>query len=350
MTENTSRLRAFTAALRAGRAQTIGFIGGSITQGSLSSAPAYSYAGRVFSHLKKRCPQAALSCVNAGIGATNSYFGAARAGADLLAARPNLVIIDFSVNDKDTPFFTQTFEGLVRKIFNAPSSPALLVLGNVFYDTGRSAEAAHRQVTDYYHLPYLSLKERVYRNILNGKYRLEDITPDGLHPNDFGHGLVAAEIINFFENEAFPASEPFKSVPLTPNAYENAAYLNRHTLHPVSSSFTEDTRSKADVRDVFKDGWFSGPGGHIAFETEAAHIGVLYRKSVCRPACRAELTIDDHAPILLDGNFEKDWGDCPYLQPVMQAKTRKKRRIALRVLEDTAALQTPFYLAGLVVS
>ncbi len=32
-----------------------------------------------------------------------------------------------------------------------------------------------------------------------GKYTQEQLTPDGLHPNSFGQGLVAQQLINYLE-------------------------------------------------------------------------------------------------------------------------------------------------------
>lgn len=65
-----------------GERVTIGFLGGSITQGSLSSKQENCYASRVFSWWSEHFPQVQL--INAGIGGTTSQFGAARVEGDLL--------------------------------------------------------------------------------------------------------------------------------------------------------------------------------------------------------------------------------------------------------------------------
>lgn len=52
---------------------------------------------------------------------------------------------------------------------------------------------------DWYHLPHVSIKDTVYQKMRNGEYTVEELTPDGLHPNDKGHGLVAEEIIRLLE-------------------------------------------------------------------------------------------------------------------------------------------------------
>ena len=88
----------------------IGFIGGSITQGSLSTTPQTCYAYRVYTWWKETFPQAEFAYCNAGIGGTTSEFGVARVGTDLLAERPDFVIVEFSVNDESTEHFKETYE------------------------------------------------------------------------------------------------------------------------------------------------------------------------------------------------------------------------------------------------
>ena len=59
-------------------------------------------------------PEAEFTCVNAGIGGTTSHFGAARAEEDLLYARPDVVFVEFSVNDDDEAHFKECYEGLPK--------------------------------------------------------------------------------------------------------------------------------------------------------------------------------------------------------------------------------------------
>lgn len=73
-----------------GESLVIGFLGGSITQGSLSSTPKTCYAYLVYEWWKKSFPNAAFSFVNGGIGGTTSHYGGARAWKDVLCYRPIL--------------------------------------------------------------------------------------------------------------------------------------------------------------------------------------------------------------------------------------------------------------------
>ncbi|MDE5597723.1 MAG: SGNH/GDSL hydrolase family protein, partial [Lachnospiraceae bacterium] len=83
-----------------GEELTIGFLGGSITQGSVATTPEKTYAYRVFTWWEKTFPNAKFNYVNGGIGGTTSHYGVSRAVTDLLMYQPDFVVMDFSVNDE----------------------------------------------------------------------------------------------------------------------------------------------------------------------------------------------------------------------------------------------------------
>ena len=106
------------------------------------------------------------------------------------------------------------------------SEPAVVLLNNVYYDTGINAQEQHVAVGDWYHVTHVSIKDTLYQEMKVGVYTREELTPDGLHPNDKGHGLVVAEIIKFLEKVKEDTKTDFP-VPLTGNAYEHAQRQRR---------------------------------------------------------------------------------------------------------------------------
>ena len=176
-----------------GKELTLAFFGGSITQGSLATAPENTYAYRVFHWWQEHFPKARFHYVNGGIGGTTSHFGVSRVVEDLLMYEPDFVVVYFSVNDdeKQPEFFSETYEGILRRILSWPSRPGVIVLNNVFYDTGINCQDFHNRIADHYGIPHVSIRDSIYQRIRNGELSREELTPDGLHPNDKGHGLVA---------------------------------------------------------------------------------------------------------------------------------------------------------------
>lgn len=123
-TSNFARLKELLRRAAAGQELTIAFLGGSITQGSLSTQPGNAYAFRVYQWFVDTFPQSKFHYVNGGIGGTSSHYGVARAVTDVLMYQPDFVAVDFSVNDLKVPFRQETYEGVVRKLLTWPSHPA----------------------------------------------------------------------------------------------------------------------------------------------------------------------------------------------------------------------------------
>lgn len=353
-----------------GESLVIGFLGGSITQGSLSSTPKTCYAYLVYEWWKKSFPNAAFSFVNGGIGGTTSHYGGARAWKDVLCYRPDIVTVDFSVNDDANEFFEETYEGMLRRLLAAPSAPAVVVLNNAFYDTGKNAQDYHNRIADHYGIPHVSIKDTVYPDVESGKIVRADITPDNLHPNDKGHRLVADEICKLLDSIKAEMEEETivgeniegKSIkteasvllpaPLTENAYEHSRLIQIQDNEAILDGFLVDPIEKKGMLDIFKNGWTAAhTNDKISFEIECSCLAVQYRKSVQQPVPKAKAVIDGdeaHA-VILDGNFTEDWGDCLYLEPLLHHAEKKVHRIEITVT-DAKDIVRPFYLVALIVS
>ena len=365
-----TRLKNLVKRAANGESLVIGFLGGSITQGSLSSTPKNCYAYLVYEWWKKSFPNAAFSFVNGGIGGTTSHYGGARAWKDVLCYRPDIVTVDFSVNDDANEFFEETYEGTLRRLLAAPSAPAVVVLNNVFYDTGKNAQDYHNRIADHYGIPHVSINDTVYPDVESGKIVRADITPDNLHPNDKGHRLVADEICKLLDSikaeveEETIAGENIEGkstkteasvllpAPLTENAYEHSRLIQIQDNEAILDGFLVDPIEKKGMLDIFKNGWTAAhTNDKISFEIECSCLAVQYRKSVQQPVPKAKAVIDGdeaHA-VILDGNFTEDWGDCLYLEPLLHHAEKKVHRIEITIT-DAKDIVRPFYLVSLIVS
>ena len=363
--DNITRLKNLMKRAANGESLVIGFLGGSITQGSLSSTPETCYAYLVYEWWKKSFPNATFSFVNGGIGGTTSHYGGARAWKDVLCYRPDIVTVDFSVNDDANEFFEETYEGTLRRLLMAPSVPAVVVLNNVFYDTGKNAQDYHNRIADHYGIPHVSIKDTIFPDVESGKIVRADITPDNLHPNDKGHRLVADEICKLLdsikeelenENIEDKSMKTEESIllpaPLTENAYEHSRLIQIQDNEAILDGFLVDPIEKKGMLDIFKNGWTAAhTNDKISFEIECSCLAVQYRKSVQQPVPKAKAVIDGdeaHA-VILDGNFTEDWGDCLYLEPLLHHAEKKVHRIEITVT-DAKDIVRPFYLVSLIVS
>lgn len=340
---------------------TTGFLGGSITQGSLSSTPQTCYAYLVYEWWKKKFPESEITFVNAGIGGTTSQFGVSRVKEHLLSYQPDFVLIEFAVNDENTEFFEETYEGLVRTTLSDACRPAVMLMNNVRYDDGLNAEEMHLKVAKAYALPMVSMKETIWPEIESGRIKNREITPDDLHPNDAGHALVAKVIITFLEkiyedrnNEEEAAfAEGTLPAPITENAYEHSVRYQNHNSEPVLAGFVADLEPQDNILEIFRRGWTgSHVGDKITFEIEGTGIAVQYRKSVKQPTPIAKVTVDgrEDTAMVLDGNFKETWGDCLYIDTVTRHMEPGIHKVEIEIVEATEQDAVPFYLVSVIGS
>lgn len=361
---NLARLKKVMQRAAAGDTLRVGFLGGSITQGSLSTKPELCYAYHVYEWWKKSFPASEFVYINAGIGGTTSQFGVARADSDLLEKEPDVVIVEFSVNDEPTEHFMETYEGLVRKIYASKTKPAVLLVHNVFYHNGANAQLMHGRIARHYNLPSVSMQSTIYQEVVAGRIENRDITPDDLHPNDLGHKMVASVITYFLEQvrlesekEDAKASEEVADTefpaPLTENAYEDSYRLQNDNSTPKLGGFVADNEVQQGITDCFKKGWMATQtGDSIIFRVTGTGVAVQYRKSVKKPAPVAEVVVDDdtaHA-LRLDANFEETWGDKLELDTILEHGENKEHKVEIRLVETHSDDVVPFYLVSVIGS
>ena len=132
--DNTALAAAMKKA-EAGEPVTIAVLGGSITQGTISSGAKDSqlktkncYAEIFFAWWRETFPNSKVTVVNAGIGATDSYLGVHRVQEDVLDFHPDVVLIEYSVNDAGTNTYKNTYDNLVYKVATSEDAPAVLLL------------------------------------------------------------------------------------------------------------------------------------------------------------------------------------------------------------------------------
>lgn len=360
---NYSRLKNCMRRAEKGKTLSVGFFGGSITQGCAASEHEKSYAYRVFDWWRHAFPKAEFSYINGGIGGTDSHFGVSRVWQDFLMYQPDVAVLDFSVNDvandngRNEAFFQETYEGLVRRILTSKTTPAVLVLNNVDYSMGTNVQQCHNEISAWYGIPHVSMKDTLYEQMKAGCYTQKELTADGLHPNDKGHGLVAAEIISLLEEirqHMWEEEEEYvMPEPMTANAYEHARRITIRETSPRLDGFQIDTDEKTGRLDLFKNGWIGRKAqDRILFEEEASCIAIQYRKSVAGPALRASVKLDGDASHtwILDGNFEEDWGDSAQTAVILHHGEKKKHRIEVEILDDQLHDAVPFYLISLILA
>ena len=337
---------------------TVAMLGGSITQGSLSSTPKTCYAYHVYEWWVNQFKDSKITYVNAGIGGTTSQFGVARVESDLLKYNADFVIVEYSVNDVENNLFEETYESLVRKILTYPNEPGVLIVNNVQYNDGVNAQRIHNEIGEYYNLPMVSMKNSIYREVEAGQIKKEEITPDDLHPNDVGHKLIGDIINNMLDNiyEKTVEKEIADTYTIPKDTLTNNRYIDSLRLQNKNATFSVngfhiDQEEQKVITDIFKNGWTGkSVGDSIHFDIEGSLISVQYRKSVKRTAPIAKAVIDNDTEnaMILDGNFEETWGDCLYLQDILINGDKGKHTLDITIIQADENSDIDFYLVSVI--
>lgn len=238
------------------RALRVGYFGGSITEGAGASKPAEtSWRARTTAYLRKTYPDTQITEINAAIGGTGSDLGAFRIGDDLLSKKPDLVFVEFAVNDGTAAEETalRSIEGIVRRIRrDAPRADIVFVYTTSKalappYEKGELPAAVryHQRVADHYRIPWVNVGEALAREVREkhgGDWQA--LTTDGVHPNDTGYERYAATVTAFLEARRKDQTEapPALPAPLTAAPLENGSLVDAWSL-PESPGWTREAQS-----------------------------------------------------------------------------------------------------------
>ena len=264
-TGDLGRLARVFAKAHRGEPIKLGVIGGSITVGAMASSPASSYSGLLLAWWRERFPKCEIDLINAGVGGTGSMYGALRAGRDLLSGRPNLVVIEFAVNDIWTD--GEAYEGLVRQILAQPNRPAVILLF-MMWERGGNDQEMQAKVGMHYNLPMVSFRDAMWPEMAAGRLKWSDYIVDTVHPNDAGHAAAACFLtamcetgMNAATTRTFNTADPLPR-PLHSDAFQQVGWRDPIDLVPVENEGWRQT-----VDDENKPVWLgTARAGRISFD------------------------------------------------------------------------------------
>lgn len=291
-------------------------IGGSITQGAAASKPAFRWADQAVAGWRRAFPNAEIDYVNCGIGATGSELAAYYLSRDILPKKPDVVFIEFSVNDARTRDRAESMEGVVRQLLSAPGDIAVLMLG-MMNEVGDNAQAWHGQVARHYQIPYISYRDALASEMNAGRIAWTDLSPDTIHPNDVGHAYAAALVNRFLSARctAFlaakraPAPVPPLPAPCFSDTFAHGAFLELTQVKIL------ENRGFTPCREIY---WGQGlacsnAASRLVFEVDGATVGLVYRLGK-KPHGIARVKIDGRVVVeRLDGFRDQWWWYTPSL-------------------------------------
>lgn len=263
-TGTNGRLERVLSKLENGEKVSIAFIGGSVTEGAGAAKITDSYADRVITYLKDTYKEAEITYVNAGLGGTPSALGVMRYERDVLQElekTPDLVFVEFAVNDYQEPTNGRAYESLVRRILEENEETAVALIFAVFQSKWNMQDT-YIPIGEYYGLPMVSIKDAV--NLAYEKEKLTDkeYFSDEYHPTSYGHKIMA-DCIDYMLEEAAKKEKATKIAVLPEGAKLG---LDFQSITLLTANDTKGVRvEKGDFCNTDTQVHMFGRKGQIAF-------------------------------------------------------------------------------------
>jgi hypothetical protein len=297
----------------------IGYFGGSITAQS-------GWRPKTLAHFQKSYPQAKISEINAAIGGTGSDLGVFRLKQDMLDHQPDLLFVEFAVNDggAEPQKIFQCMEGIVRQTWRSlPQCDICFVytitealVPPMLEGKFQRSASAMEKIADHYGIPSIHMGMEVAALAKAGKLLwkaklpktpeekqvLGDqfvFAPDSVHPHpETGHELYLQAIIRSWTPITSASKSPADhvlSAPFVANHYEMAK------LVPIQeATLSAGFRALDPITDEFGKRWAkrmtslhqgSQAGETISFQFKGTRCAIY---DIIGPDCgQITLTLDD---------------------------------------------------------
>ena len=199
-TGNNYRLKTALEKIKKGEKVTLAALGGSVTEGAGPEKFTDGYAFQFFRALKAAyAPGNGENVVfdGAGLSGTPSQLGIVRYKqdvVDVLGGNPDILIIEFAVNDAGDDFSARGFEALVRDALSASPETAVIALYSAA--TYGNTAAQKKPIANYYQIPQVDILPVVKKAISSGKVKEKDYYTDNVHPTKDGHQFMSDSLMN----------------------------------------------------------------------------------------------------------------------------------------------------------
>ena len=358
-----ARLKKVIDKARSGEDVYIATIGGSITEGAGTSVYENCYAAlfaSTFASTFGKDGGANVHFINAGLSGTPSTLGVIRYQRDVITKNdghlPDLLVIEFAVNDADDPTNGATYEGLVRRALQAENEPAVILLFSVFKSRWNLQDRL-KPIGTYYSLPMVSIKDAVVPR-LGKKFSDQSYFADEYHPTGFGHKIMSACLMYLCETVDAQEAEqdvPFATQPLLGSEFDNVLMVEADTpgvtidAGGFSARDTAVFSTKFESVTCFPDNWKHVAGASdepLTITANCRSILVAYKKSSSANFGTAEIVVDGKVVKTVKGNEAGGWNN-PYTLVVLREAEVGEHTLQVRMAEGSEDKEFTVLAVGL---
>lgn len=307
---NTTRIREKIAKAQKGEKVTIGYIGGSITEGGSSTSPDKSFVSISGNYFKDTFGTGNnVSFVNAGKAGTSSVVGNMRVDKDIFSKNCDIIFIEFAVNDQGGDRFQKSYESLVKKCLMQENAPAVVLITLCQKSLGTN-EDWMAKVGANYDLPVISGKGMIQGGSINWDSQYG--SGDTIHPGNGGHQLIA-DAIGYYYRQALRSENASDEYEIPSKEVFGAEYANNHLV-----DFNQLENFNAGSWKRNNDGSYSPNGnGAMTFTVNGKGILLLFQSN--SNGMGAVNVTANGKTNKVDSNLQWTWGgqdgDVGYYQP-----------------------------------
>lgn len=290
---------------------TVAYIGGSITEGYNAGTTEF-YAKTCTDLLQGYFPDITVTGVNAGISGTPSLLGNLRLERDVLSADPDIVFVEFAVNDGQEADYKNAYESLVRTLLTQEKDIAVVLLFTVL-DSGYTCQEHMSKIGANYDLPMISVHDSVYEEIEAGRMTWQDYSNDQSHPNAYGHKCITNFVDNYYQKVLPVVAENVGEVSKElPDPVFSAKYMNMHYMDSATMDGVElDGFEQYDTHGSFHNGWMyrGTDGGSMKFTVECSVLEMVFKANNSDKYGTADIYVDGEKVKSVVSNMSDGWNN-----------------------------------------
>lgn len=290
---------------------TVAYIGGSITEGYNAGTTEF-YAKTCTDLLQCYFPDITVTGVNAGISGTPSLLGNLRLERDVLSADPDIVFVEFAVNDGQEADYKNAYESLVRTLLTQEKDIAVVLLFTVL-DSGYTCQEHMSKIGANYDLPMISVHDSVYEEIEAGRMTWQDYSNDQSHPNAYGHKCITDFVDNYYQKVLPVVAENVGEVSKElPDPVFSAKYMNMHYMDSATMDGVElDGFEQYDTHGSFHNGWMyrGTDGGSMKFTVECSVLEMVFKANNSDKYGTADIYVDGEKVKSVVSNMSDGWNN-----------------------------------------
>lgn len=197
---------------------TVAYFGGSVTAGQGGTKGGWRAITTQW--FKDSYPDAEITEIDASIGGAGSLLGISRVDEDIIAKSPDLVFIEFAINDVYEEFSKENsavfVESIVRRINSKlPDTDIVFVFVTDKFKVGTEYTnlVGQREVAEFYGIPYIDAGAAINNEVAAGHGIWENYFVDSVHASDKGYEVYGKAITEFLSDllsAANPVLSPHK--------------------------------------------------------------------------------------------------------------------------------------------